>query len=254
MAKKYQAPIVKKAFIILDAISKSTQGLRISEIASKLDISKSTVHGITAALEEQGAIVRDSVSKRYTIGLTLMTLGKAAYERIDFKNIARPIMEDLMEQCQESVFLGVRNGDSVTVIDIIESRKDFKISSPIGTTLPIMAGAVGKLFLSHMESHDLEKFLNANPLVRYTANTIVDPDIYRDELEKVKQLTIATDDEEYISGVRAVAAPIKQYGAYIPAIWVVGFKASMSDKKMPAIIEQTLAAADKISKKLARQS
>jgi len=254
MAKKYQAPIVKKAFIILDAISKSTQGLRISEISSKLDISKSTVHGITAALEEQGAIVRDSVSKRYTIGLTLMTLGKAAYERIDFKNIARPIMEDLMEQCQESVFLGVRNGNSVTVIDIIESRKDFKISSPIGTTLPIMAGAVGKLFLSHMESHDLEKFLSANPLVPYTANTIVDPDIYKDELEKVKQLTIATDDEEYISGVRAVAAPIKQYGAYIPAIWVVGFKASMSDKKMPAIIKQTLSAADMISKKLARQS
>ena len=105
-----------------------------------------------------------------------------------------------------------------------------------------------------MESHDLEKFLSANPLVPYTANTIVDPDIYKDELEKVKQLTIATDDEEYISGVRAVAAPIKQYGAYIPAIWVVGFKASMSDKKMPAIIKQTLSAADMISKKLARQS
>ncbi len=90
MAKKYQAPIVKKAFIILDAISKSTQGLRISEISSSLDISKSTVHGITVALEDVGAVVRDSVSKRYTIGLTLTTLGKAAYERIDFKNIARP--------------------------------------------------------------------------------------------------------------------------------------------------------------------
>src|SRR3989339_93174 len=159
MVKKYQAPIIKKAFVILDVISKSTQGLRISEISSRLDISKSTVHGITAALEDVGALLRDSVSKRYTIGLTLMTLGKAAYERIDFKNIARPIMEDLMEQCQESVFLGVRNGESVTVIDIIESRKDFKITSPIGTTLPLMAGAVGKLFLSQMDSHDIEKYL-----------------------------------------------------------------------------------------------
>jgi DNA-binding IclR family transcriptional regulator len=235
----------------MDAISQSTQGLRISEISSRLDISKSTVHGITAALEDVGAIVRDSVSKRYTIGLTLMTLGKAAYERIDFKNIARPIMEDLMEQCQESVFLGVRNGESVTVIDIIESRKDFKISSPIGTTLPLMAGAVGKLFLSQMDSHDLKKYLHANPLVRYTANTIIDSDLYAKELEKVRQSGIATDDEEYLSGVRAVAAPIKKYGAHIPALWVVGFKASMSDNKMPAIIEQTRSAAEKINKKLA---
>ena len=251
MAKKYQAPIVKKAFTILDAISKSTQGLRISEISSNLDISKSTVHGITAALEDVGAVMRDSVSKRYTIGLTLMTLGKAAYERIDFKNIARPVMEDLMELCKESVFLGVRNGEKVTVIDIVESRKDFKISPPIGPTLPLMAGAVGKLFLSQMESHDLEKYMHANPLVKFTANTIIDFDLYAKELGKVRQSGIATDDEEYLSGVRAVAAPIKKYGAHIPALWVVGFKASMSDKKMSAIIEQTRSAAEKISKKLA---
>lgn len=250
MAKKYQAPIVKKAFIILDAISKTSQGLRISEISSMLDISKSTVHGITAALEDVGAIVRDSVSKKYSIGVTLMALGKAAYERIDFKNIARPIMEDLMESCQESVFLGVRNGDSVTMIDIVESRKDFKISSPIGTTLPLMAGAVGKLFLSQMEPHDLEKYLHANPLVRYTDKTILDPDRYKKELESVKKENIATDDEEYISGVRAVAAPIRQYGAYTPALWVVGFTASMSDKKIPGIIKQTREAAEKISKKI----
>jgi len=250
MTKKYQAPIVKKAFIILKAISQSSQGLRISEISTMLNISKSTVHGITAALEDQGAINRDSVSKRYTIGITLMELGKAAYERIDFKNIARPIMEQLMEQCQESVFLGVRNGDRVTVIDIVESRKDFKITSPIGTALPLLAGATGKLFLSIMEPKDLQKYLDSNHLVKFTPNTITDPRQYVKELEKVRGAGFSTDDEEYISGVRAVAAPIKQYGAYIPAIWVVGFKASMSKKKMPAIIEQTRVAADRISKNL----
>ncbi len=251
MTKKYQAPIVKKAFIILGAISKSSQGMRISEISAKLDISKSTVHGITAALEEQGAIIRDSVSKRYSIGITLMELGKAAYERIDFKNIARPIMEDLMEQCQESVFLGVRNGDSVTVIDIVESRKDFKITSPIGTSLPLLAGAVGKIFLSLMEPKDCQKYLDTHPLKQFTPNSIISSKNYLAGLRNVQTQGYATDDEEYISGVRAVAAPIKRYGAYIPAIWVVGFKASMSDKKILAIIEQTQMAAKEISRKLA---
>ncbi|CCK78592.1 MULTISPECIES: IclR family transcriptional regulator [Desulfobacula] len=250
MTKKYQAPIVKKAFIILDAISKSSQGLRISEISNRLDISKSTVHGITAALEDQGAIIRDSISKRYTIGITLMELGKAAYERIDFKNIAKPIMEELMEQCQESVFLGVRNGDSATIIDIVESRKDLKISSPIGTSLPLVAGAIGKTFLSLMEPKDLKKYLDSNPLVKFTPNTIMDKNQYTKELEKVRDNGFATDDEEYILGVRAAAAPIKRCGAYTPAIWVVGFKASMSDKKIQIIIEQTKTAADRISKKL----
>lgn len=250
MTKKYQAPIVKKAFTILTAISKTDQGLRISEISTRLDISKSTVHGITAALEDLGAIVRDSDSKRYTIGLTLMELGKAAYERIDFKNIARPIMEELMKVCTESIFLGVKNGDNVTVIDIIESSKNFKITSPIGTSFPLTTCTAGKLFLALMDQKDRDKFLLANPLVRYTPNTIVDQNQYEQELVKVIKTGVATDDEEYISGVRAVAVPIKRYGAYTPVLWVVGFKASMSDTKFPGITAQTKAAADKISKKL----
>ncbi len=250
MTKKYQAPIVKKAFTVLNAIAKSSHGLKISEIASLLNISKGTVHGIAAALEEQGAIIRNSGSKRYNIGMTLLELGKAAHRRIDFRKIARPIMEELMEQCQESVFLGIQNNDRVTIIDIVESRKDFKITSPIGTAIPLLAGAIGKLFLSRMGQEKLHCFLKSNPLRKFTSSTIVDTEQYIKELEKVKTDGFAYDDEEFISGVRAVAVPIKQHGAYIPAIWVVGFKAAMTTDKMPAIISQTMAAADRINSKV----
>ena len=250
MTKKYQAPVVKKAFIILNAIAKSSHGLTISEIASLLDISKGTVHGISAALEEQGAVIRHSGSKRYNIGMTLLELGKAAHGRVDFKKIARPIMEELMEQCQESVFLGIQNNDRVTIIDIVESRKDFKITSPIGTALPLLAGAIGKLFLSRMEQEKLQDFLKGNPLRQFTPNTIVDIEQYISELKKVKKNGFAYDDEEFISGVRAVAASINRQGVYIPAIWVVGFKAAMTSSKIPSIIAQTKAAAAKINSKM----
>lgn len=250
MTKPYQAPIVKKAFLILKAIS-TNKGLRLSEISTRLGISKSTVHGITNALEEQGAILRDPVSREFTIGATLMELGKAAYERMDFKRAARPAMEHLMEQCHESVFLGVRNKSSVTIIDMVESRKDFKISSPIGTSLPLLAGAMGKIFLSAMTPVDARAYLMENPPNRFTSKTITDPDIYLKTLETVRESGIAFDDEEYIAGVRAIAAPIQPQGVYFPAIWVVGFTASMDDEKIPAIIAQIRAAALEINTNLA---
>jgi DNA-binding IclR family transcriptional regulator len=250
MTKRYQAPIVKKAFDILSAISRSRNGLRISDIASGLDISKSTVHGIAAALEEQGAIIRDPSSKRYTIGLTLMELGKAAYERVDIIQTARPIMEHLMAQCNESVFLGIRNHDHVTVIDIVESTKDFKISSPIGTSLPLLAGAVGKVFLSRMPASDASEYLKANPIRRFTSRTITDPAAYLAELETVKSRGYALDDEEYLVGVRAVAVCLSPFSGRLPALWVVGFKAGMSDDRMPHVIEQTLDAARRINQTL----
>ncbi|MCK4767689.1 MAG: helix-turn-helix domain-containing protein, partial [Desulfobacula sp.] len=117
MIKQYKAPIVKKALRILKAVANTNQGMRISDISSQLDISKSTVHGITAALEEQGALKRDSITKRYVIGLTLIELGKMANAKIDLIKIARPHMEELMEQCQETVFLGLRNGNKIIIVD-----------------------------------------------------------------------------------------------------------------------------------------
>ena len=96
MKNKYSAPTVKKAFKILRLLSKSEKGLRISDLAHHLEMGKSTVHGITSALEELGAIIRDSQTKRFTLGVTLFELGRAAYARIDLKDVARPAMETLM--------------------------------------------------------------------------------------------------------------------------------------------------------------
>jgi DNA-binding IclR family transcriptional regulator len=69
--KKYSAPSVKKAFEILGAVSSSKEGLGVSEIARGLNMAKSTVHGMTSALEELGAVMRDPHTKKYRLGFTL---------------------------------------------------------------------------------------------------------------------------------------------------------------------------------------
>jgi IclR family KDG regulon transcriptional repressor len=254
MAGKYKAPILKKAFLILRLISKNEQGMKISELSTCLGISKSTVHGITASLEELGAIIRDPMTKRYTLGFTLFELGRAAYARIDVKDLARPFMQELMTKTQESVFLGVRNVDHVTILDIVESMNELKITSPIGMTLPLLAGAIGKVFLAYMAEAQAAEILRTRGLHRYTQNSITDPQIYSDQLRFAKAHGYATDDEEYISGVRAVAAPIRTDGQLLAAIWVVGFKPSMSDEKMQAVIRETRIAAEGISRKIASRT
>ncbi|MCG8566737.1 MAG: IclR family transcriptional regulator [Desulfobacterales bacterium] len=250
MVKKYQAPIVQKAFQILRVVSRSETGMGISEISSRLDIGKSTVHGITAALEQQGALARDPKSKRYTVGLTLLELGRSVNQRVDIQRIARPAMETLLHQCRETVFLGLRNGNHVTIIDRVESPKDFKISSPIGTALPLLAGAVGKAFLSTLPRDEVRRLLTQAPLPRYTPATITDPAAYEKGLETIRSQGYALDDEEYIAGVCAVAVPLAACGPYTPALWVVGFKAGMDDKKLNRLVTHTLEAAGTINRAL----
>ena len=251
--KKYGAPSVKKAFEILGALSSSKEGLGVSEIARGLNMAKSTVHGMTSTLEELGAVMRNPQTKRYRLGLTLFELGRLTYSQIDIKTLARSIMEELMEKTQASVFLGILNWDHVTVLDIVESRQDLKITAPIGTTIPLFAGAVGKVFLASMEEEQTEKVIRSKGLTRFTENTIVDPELYYQELQRVRKVGYAVDDEEYILGVRAVASPIVGLGQLMSAIWVVGFKASLDEKKMKVLITMTRKAAEDISRRIQEQ-
>jgi DNA-binding IclR family transcriptional regulator len=251
--KKYGAPSVKKAFAILGAISSSKQGLGVSELAKKLKMAKSTVHGMTSALEELGAVMRDPLTKKYKLGFTLLEIGRSAYGQVDLKTSARPIMEELMDKTQTSVFLGILNWDHVAVLDIVESSQDLKITAPVGSTIPMFAGAVGKVFLAFMDEEQARKIVNSRGLPRFTENSIVDAAIYFQELQRVRENGFAVDDEEYILGVRAVASPLMGLGQLRSAIWTVGFKASLDQKKMTALSRQTQKAAEAISRRIQQQ-
>jgi IclR family transcriptional regulator, KDG regulon repressor len=251
--KRYGAPSVKKAFAILSAISSSRVGLGVSELARDLSMAKSTVHGMTSALEEVGAVIRDPQTKRFKLGFALFEMGRSAYSQIDLKISARPVMEDLMTKTRTSVFLGILNWDHVTVLDIVESRQDFKITAPVGTTIPLLAGAVGKAFLASMDKEQALKILNSKGLPRFTEKSIIDTDTYYEELKQVRKQGYAVDDEEYILGVRAVASPLKGLGQLKSAIWIVGFKASLDEKKMKTLTSETHRAATTISHRIQEQ-
>ena len=254
MKKGYFAPSVKKAFEILKLISSNREGLGISEIARDLRIAKSTVHGMTSALEESGAIRRDPETKRYTLGFTLFELGRLAYSKIDLKDIARPFMNELVEKTQASAFLGVLNWDHVTVIDMVEPRTELKITAPIGTAIPLLAGAAGKVFLAMMEEEQAIKWIRSKGLPKYTPRSITDQETYIGEIRAAKERGFAIDDEEYLLGVRAVAAPIQGGGQSISAIWVVGFKASLDEERMKTLVEGTRDAGRAIRKKIETQA
>jgi DNA-binding IclR family transcriptional regulator len=250
MTNSYQAPTVKKAFRILRAVSKNRHGMGVSELSKRLSIGKSTVFGILNALEDLGAVVRDPKTKTFTLGVTLFELGRAAYSRIDVKEIARPIMESLMERAQESVFLGVRNGEHVTIIDIVESTQDLKITAPVGTRIPLFAGATGKVFMASMTEEKVAELIQTKGISHFTKNTVINPMRFMEEIRTARRKGYATDDEEYISGVRAVAAAIEGTRAFSSAIWVVGFKPRIDARKMEFLVEETLNAAHAISERI----
>jgi IclR family transcriptional regulator, KDG regulon repressor len=163
------------------------------------------------------------------------------------------VAEELMERSHASVFLGVLNWDHVTVLDVVEPRTELKITAPIGTTLPLLAGAVGKVFLSKLDEEEVKRIIKTKGLIRFTENSITSTDRYLQEIRTARENGFATDDEEYILGVRAVAAPMKKAAPLMSAIWVVGLKASLDEERMKLLAKYTVDAARAIDLRIERQ-
>ena len=98
MAKHdYFVPSVIKAFRMLEVISGSGGEMSISQLSRRLGLSKGTVFAIASTLEHLGVLVRDPVTKRFSLGYTLLELGRRAFVRADVREVARTPMEELTE-------------------------------------------------------------------------------------------------------------------------------------------------------------
>ncbi len=246
----YQVPSIKKAFEIISLISRAKEPMGVSQIAKELGYSKGTVFGILKTLEDLGVLVQDQGNKTYGLGITLVELGRSAYNRMEIRAISRPFMERLMEQTGGTVFLGVLNNRHVTILEVVESNRAMKITSPKGVSIPLFAAAVGKVMLSFFDQRTCEGLLKEG-LPRYTHKTITDTEAFLKEVSKAKELGYAKDEEEYMPGVWAVAAPIRNWKKVPASIWVVGFLNDLAHGSLEEIISATKAAARDIEERLA---
>ena len=234
----YSAPSVKKAFRILDILSNSSRSLGVTDLSKQLKVGKSTILGLTTALEELGVLVRDPVQKKYSVGYTLLELGRKAYTKMELKKIAQRPMESLMAKVGETIFLGVLNGNHVTILDVVESPNEMKITSPPGARLPLLVGATGRVLLAQLDGDRARQIVEKMGLKRYTSKSVVDPKQFLKEVGKAREKGYAIDQEEFILGVTAVAAPIEEATLPPAAIWIVGFTSTLDDKKLGIVINE----------------
>lgn len=250
----YQAPAVQKAFQILDVVAGSAERLSLSELATQLGFSKSTTHGLVHALIREGALSQNAKGKKIYLGPAIVDMAFRGWNYLKIGKVARPLLEELRDAIGETVFLGVLSpGNARAVImATAEAAKPLKISSPPGTTLSLLVGAVGKVFLAAMDDRRALEVIREKGLPEHTPQSITGEAEYLEELARVREVGYALDHEEYLPGVKAVAIALGNMQGLPLAIWVVGFAAAMGEAVMPRIISAILDTTEKLNRELDR--
>lgn len=225
--------------VLSSFVQHSEQG--ISDIASNLAISPSTVHRIVQALVAAGYLVQDAETDRYRLGHAAVVLGQSARESFGLER-ALPILRRLGGETGESVNLGVRDGAEVVVVMRVQSVQPLRFDQPAGTRISLHCSSMGKSLLAFGDP-DLSE-ITFTPVTSHTLTTAA---VLAESLEQTRKLGYSTDVEESIMGVSCVGAPILDSGGRaIAAIAVQGPTVRMTVERQAHLGPRIVAAANEI--------
>jgi len=239
---RYNIESLARGLDILDLFTPDNSSLSLTEIVASLKQNKSTIFRVLSTLETMGYLERDPTSRRYHPSLKVLQLGFTAINRLDVRQVARPYLERLARELDETVSLCVLHGTNVIYVDRVRNHSIVGVVIDIGSRVPAHCTTLGKVLLANLASDNLDRFLKNAKLKRYTPNTITEQQALLSELSQIKKNGYAISDGELAVGLRAVGVPIFDNGTKaIAAINVSGSATTISLQRLkkeivPAVV------------------
>jgi len=240
-----------KALRILDTLGESPNGLGITELSDALNSPKSTVHRLIATLEAVGYAVFDLPTSKYVLGSRVARLGEQLNHQSSLLTFGVPALEQLTRECGEASHLAILEGTDVVYISREESREPIRISFGMGHRAPAHCTALGKAFLADLSDRDIRTLYKNLTLRQLTPRTKTKLAALLAEITMIRREGLAYDNEEYMSGLRCIAAPIRDFsGRTIAAMSLSVFKHKLTAERTALCGQALLRASAEVSQKL----
>ena len=249
---KYQVTSLDKALSVLELILDYDRNFSITEIGQKLGMPKGTVHRVLSTLAVRNFIQQNSKTKLYGLGVRTLEIGMAPKRERYLRVALAPFLMDLYDICGETVNAALWEYNAIRYIYRLESEEMLRVSTTAIARYPGYCSATGKIFLSYLINEDIRRIYGKeNAFKKCTENSISSIDMLIAEIEKVRNNKVAIDNEESLSGVYCVAAPIlNSKGECVAAISISAPKDRMDEKRSENFLKLISETARKCSNSL----
>lgn len=205
---------IERATAILRSFTEADPELRVTELAQRLGLHKSTVSRILATLQQEGLVAQNPETGRYRLGLGLISLAGVALGRLDVRGVSQPYLNRLVEVSQETVNVTVIDGQECVNIERVASPKSIRYVGWIGRRTPLHCTAAGKVLIAEMSTEERCDLLPSS-LTAYTDKTIVDVSLLDRSMDQIRRQGFAIVHEEFEEGFSAVAAPVYDHDGQV---------------------------------------
>ena len=199
--------IVRAASVISLIASYSIEGLRASDVAASLGLSRPTAHRILQCLVAQGWLMRPPDGKRYLLGHALFELGLTAAPQFKFRETCQPSLDRIARRTGHTAFLTIRSGrDAISIARSKGKPHDLK-PLQIGIHRPLGIGAGSLALLMSLPDEEVEQIVNTNA-GRLRTFADVNTKMLLEIVRLCRRQGFASHDARLLKGVSGVAVPL----------------------------------------------
>ena len=233
--------------MILQFVAQSKQPVSLGELAELIGVDRSSAFRLAHTLRRRGFLSCPPGRKDYVLGSSIWMLSR----HYDWSNmlikVAHPELRALASQINETAHLAIREGASALFIDSAHANHVIAVAGQMGELVPLYCTAHGKALLAEDDESSLRKLFGAGPLQKYTPTTITTIKSLARECIAIGEQGYATDDSEYLAGVRCIAAPIRFGSDIVGSIGISAPASRFAKSAYPDYAKKVRSVADRIA-------
>ncbi len=197
-----------------------TGGAGVTELSERLEVPKSTIFVHLNTLNNYNLVVNENGN--YRLSYQVVKFGQQLLWDDPLYEEGHEETQDLADQTGLLANLLCEEDGKGVYLCSISGSESVNLQAVPGNRVPLHATGLGRAILSHLPEERVDEIINRYGLTAKTPNTITDREELFDELATIHDQGIAIDDEEYLPGVKCIAAPILAHSNVVGAISVSG--------------------------------
>jgi len=230
-AENYMIKTVARAMDLLDQFREGEAEFGLTDLSNRLKLQKNNVFRLVSTLSAKKYIEVNNSTGKYRLGTQARALGQLASHQLDLVNHARPILNELKQQCHETCYFSIIKDGYTYYLDGVESDLPVRIVQQVGTSRSLYCTATGRVLLAFMEPQKQRGLLSSSEIDGLTSNTVTDIGLLQNDLINIAQQGYAIDDQEHETEVLEVAVPVfDANAAIIGALSISGPKMRIAER------------------------
>ncbi|GGK50920.1 IclR family transcriptional regulator domain-containing protein [Salinarimonas ramus] len=232
---------------VIRAFNRSKSRMTLSEVAERTAMTRAAVRRFLLTLVREG--YAESDGKYFRLRPKVLELGFSLLSSMDITEIMQPVVDELAQRLQESVFVAVLDDDAVRYVARATTQRVVSIGINLGSRAPAHAVSTGRVLLSGLPEEKLNAYLDNAVLEKITPHTVTSKVQLASLIEETRRQGWAIVDQELEVGLRSISAPIKnRSGEVVAALNVCCPSVRLTTKEMQAqVLPELLDAASRIS-------